>query len=47
MLDESIDDVVVFFQRNELKGWFAVHSYHHRLLVAQLTEVTKFRFGLT
>jgi hypothetical protein len=36
LLEQAVDQVVVFIERNKLKEWLAVDRYHHGLVMAEL-----------
>jgi|SRR5580700_8363424 hypothetical protein len=46
MFDLTIDQVVIFFQRNQLKGRSPVDCYNHWLIVAELALAAEFGLSL-
>ena len=47
LIDQLIDQIVAFFERNELKRWLAIDSYDHRLVVTEFRVSAQLRFGFT
>ena len=47
VLQESIDEIVILAERDELEGGCAVDRDNHRLVVAETPVTAQMRFGLT
>jgi hypothetical protein len=46
MLDQAVDQVVIFPQQDQLKGRPAVDRHHHELIVAELSVTAQVGLGL-